>query len=49
MADPEERLASLGEASSNSTTTHRAPSTFARLEKFLRRLDTFRRQEVAAA
>ncbi len=45
---PEERMASLGEATSNSTTAHRRPSTFERLEKFLRRVDTLRRQAVAA-
>lgn len=33
---------------SSNTTTRLLPSAFARLEKFLRRLDCFRRHEVAA-
>ncbi len=44
---PEERLVAHGDTSSN-TTTRLRPSAFARLEKFLRRVDSFRRQQVAA-
>jgi hypothetical protein len=42
-----EGLVAPGVASSNTATGSR-PVTFARMEKFLRRLDSFRRQEVAA-
>jgi len=44
---PGERLVAPSGTSSN-IGTHSDLSTFARLEKFLRRLDAFRRQEVAA-
>src|SRR5689334_18036043 len=43
----EERLVAPTGASSN-ISTHSDLATFARLEKFLRRLDSFRRLEVAA-
>ena len=42
---PKNLMVAPGEATSN-TTLQLRPSAFTRLEKFLRRLDAFRRQEV---
>jgi hypothetical protein len=46
MTDREELVAPAG--TSSNIDTHSEHSTFARLEKFLRRLDCFRRSELAA-
>ena len=48
QAELGKRLLVAPSGTGSNTTTRLHPSAFARLEKFLLRVDTFRKQEVAA-